>query len=64
MPPGRGFLVAAGLTDCLLFLEDFSFIADDLRRWQASRRHHAGGAGLTVTAVGRTSTPGLVVPAV
>jgi nicotinate phosphoribosyltransferase len=30
LPPGRGFLVAAGLEDCLAFLEDFSFTADDL----------------------------------
>ena len=25
LPSGRGFLVAAGLADCLRFLEDFSF---------------------------------------
>jgi Nicotinate phosphoribosyltransferase (NAPRTase) N-terminal domain len=25
LPPGRGFLVAAGLADCLRFLADFSF---------------------------------------
>jgi len=31
LPPGRGFLVAAGLADCLRFLEDFSFTEDDLR---------------------------------
>jgi nicotinate phosphoribosyltransferase len=30
LPPGRGFLVAAGLADCLQFLEDFSFTPDDL----------------------------------
>ncbi|HYB13900.1 MAG TPA: nicotinate phosphoribosyltransferase, partial [Streptosporangiaceae bacterium] len=30
LPPGRGFLVAAGLADCLRFLEDFSFTEDDL----------------------------------
>ena len=29
-PPGRGFLVAAGLADCLRFLQDFSFTEDDL----------------------------------
>jgi nicotinate phosphoribosyltransferase len=30
LPPGRGFLVAAGLADCLQFLEDFSFTEEDL----------------------------------
>jgi len=30
LPPGRGFLVAAGLEDCLRFLEDFSFTEQDL----------------------------------
>jgi nicotinate phosphoribosyltransferase len=30
LPPGRGFLVAAGLEDCLQFLADFSFTEDDL----------------------------------
>jgi hypothetical protein len=30
LPPGRGFLIAAGLADCLQFLEDFSFTPDDL----------------------------------
>jgi nicotinate phosphoribosyltransferase len=30
LPPGRGFLVAAGLEDCLAFLDDFSFTAEDL----------------------------------
>jgi nicotinate phosphoribosyltransferase len=30
LPPGRGFLVAAGLADCLQFLEDFSLTPDDL----------------------------------
>ena len=30
LPPGRGFLVAAGLADCLQFLQDFSFTPDDL----------------------------------
>ncbi len=30
LPPGRGFLVAAGLADCLQFLEDFSFTPEDL----------------------------------
>jgi len=30
LPPGRGFLVAAGLADCLQFLEEFSFTEEDL----------------------------------
>ena len=30
LPPGRGFAVAAGLEDCLAFLEGFSFTAEDL----------------------------------
>jgi nicotinate phosphoribosyltransferase len=30
LPPGRGFLVAAGLEDCLCFLADFAFTTEDL----------------------------------
>ncbi|MFI6603692.1 nicotinate phosphoribosyltransferase [Nonomuraea sp. NPDC050536] len=30
LPPTRGFLVAAGLADCLAFLEDFRFTAEEL----------------------------------
>jgi nicotinate phosphoribosyltransferase len=30
LPPGRGFLVAAGLEPCLAFLEDFRFEEDEL----------------------------------
>jgi len=30
LPPDRGFLIAAGLEDCLAFLEDFSFTGDEL----------------------------------
>jgi nicotinate phosphoribosyltransferase len=30
LPPDRGFLVAAGLEDCLAFLEGFSFTPEDL----------------------------------
>jgi nicotinate phosphoribosyltransferase len=30
LPPDRGFLVAAGLEDCLAFLEGFGFAADEL----------------------------------
>jgi nicotinate phosphoribosyltransferase len=36
LPPGRGFLVAAGLEDCLAFLESFAFADEDLA-WL--RRH-------------------------
>jgi nicotinate phosphoribosyltransferase len=35
LPPDRGFLVAAGLEDCLSFLESFRFTSDDLA-WLAS----------------------------
>jgi nicotinate phosphoribosyltransferase len=31
LPPDRGFLVAAGLEDCLAYLENFRFEEDDLR---------------------------------
>lgn len=37
LPTDRGFLVAAGLQDCLEFLENFSFTADDL---DYLRQHH------------------------
>jgi nicotinate phosphoribosyltransferase len=30
LPPDRGFLVAAGIEDCLAFLEGFAFGRDDL----------------------------------
>ena len=30
LPPERGYLVAAGLADCLTFLESFCFAADEL----------------------------------
>jgi nicotinate phosphoribosyltransferase len=30
LPPHRGFLIAAGLEDCLAFLESFSFTGDEL----------------------------------
>jgi len=36
-PPGRGFLVAAGLADCLRFLEDCSFTEDDLGYLRAAQ---------------------------
>jgi nicotinate phosphoribosyltransferase len=34
LPPGRGFLVAAGLESCLSYLESFAFTAEDLN-WLA-----------------------------
>ena len=37
LPPGRGFLVAAGLADCLQFLEDFSFTPDELSYLRQAR---------------------------
>lgn len=36
LPPSRGFLVAAGLADCLEFLEGFGFSADDLNWLEAN----------------------------
>lgn len=30
LPPGRGYLVTAGLADCLSFIESFGFTADEL----------------------------------
>src|SRR5215217_1972015 len=36
LPPDRGFLVAAGLADCLEFLARFGFSADDLRWLEAN----------------------------
>ncbi len=37
LPRDRGFLVAAGLADCLRFLEDFSFTPDDLSYLRRTR---------------------------
>ncbi len=37
LPPGRGFLVAAGLADCLAFLGDFSFTPEDLSYLRQAR---------------------------
>ncbi len=37
LPSDRGFLVAAGLEDCLSFLEAFSFTGDDLA-WLAENQ--------------------------
>src|SRR5437016_7227674 len=38
LPKHRGFLVAAGLQDCLDFLEEFSFDEDDLRYLGTDRK--------------------------
>jgi nicotinate phosphoribosyltransferase len=46
LPPRRGFLVAAGLEDCLTYLESFRFVAEDLD-WLAG----AGFDGATVDAL-------------
>jgi len=43
LPPGRGFLVAAGLEDCLAYLESFRFEPDELE-W-------LGGAGFDADTV-------------
>jgi nicotinic acid phosphoribosyltransferase len=38
LPPDRGFVIAAGLEDCLAFLADFSFTSDDLAWLPATAR--------------------------
>jgi len=43
LPADRGFLVAAGLEDCLQFLEDFSFTPQDLDYLR--RTQHPGSTG-------------------
>jgi nicotinate phosphoribosyltransferase len=48
LPPRRGFLVAAGLEDCLTYLESFRFVAEDLD-WLAQ----AGFDSATVDALAR-----------
>jgi nicotinate phosphoribosyltransferase len=48
LPPGRGFLIAAGLEDCLAFLEGYSFTADEL----AWLRDTAGFTGQDLEAFG------------
>ena len=49
LPPGRGFLVAAGLEDCLQFLEGFSFTGDDLEYLRRAQGYDED----TLTAFGR-----------
>ena len=39
LPASRGFLIAAGLDDCLTFLEDFSFTDDELGWLARSQRY-------------------------
>jgi len=41
LPPGRGFLIAAGLEDCLAFLETFAFTDADLA-WLAESQGFTG----------------------
>ncbi len=46
LPADRGFLVAAGLEDCLRFLEEFSFTGGDLDYLSAGcASARSGGAG-------------------
>jgi nicotinate phosphoribosyltransferase len=65
LPPGRGFLVAAGLADCLQFLEDFSFTADDLSYLRQTRGYREDTlrafAGLRFTGEVRAVPEGRVV---
>nr|WP_055502329.1 nicotinate phosphoribosyltransferase [Nonomuraea pusilla] len=42
LPPGRGFLVTAGLEDCLRFLEDFRFGPADLDHLRRSQGYDPG----------------------
>ena len=58
LPPGRGFLVAAGLADCLQFLEDFSFTADDLDYLRQSRGYRRGDPARRSRACGSPGTCG------
>lgn len=65
LPPGRGFLVAAGLADCLQFLEDFSFTPDDLGYLRQARGYGEDTlrafAGLRFTGEVRAVPEGRVV---
>jgi nicotinate phosphoribosyltransferase len=44
LPPGRNFMMAAGLEQALEFLEDLSFSPDELEWIESSRRFRAGFA--------------------
>jgi len=65
LPPGRGFLVAAGLADCLRFLEDFSFTPDELDYLRRARGYPEetlrAFAGLRFTGEVRAVPEGRVV---
>jgi nicotinate phosphoribosyltransferase len=65
LPPDRGFLVAAGLADCLQFLEDFSFTPDDLGYLRQARGYREETlralAGLRFTGDVRAVPEGRVV---
>ena len=64
LPPDRGFLVAAGLEDCLAYLENLSFTEEDLA-WLAgegfSERDMAAFAALRFTGDVRAVPEGTVV---
>ena len=65
LPPRRGFLVAAGLADCLQFLEDFSFTPEDLSYLRQARGYGEDTlrafAGLRFTGAVRAVPEGRVV---
>jgi len=65
LPPCRGFLVAAGLADCLQFLEDFSFTQEDLDHLRRARGYGEDTlrafAGLRFTGEVRAVPEGRVV---
>ena len=45
LPADRGFLVAAGLEDCLQFLEGFSLTAEDLGYLRQAQRYDETSCG-------------------
>lgn len=56
LPASRGFLIAAGLADCLAFLEAFSFTADELDYLRRTQDYDAA----TLAAFGRLRFTGEV----
>jgi nicotinic acid phosphoribosyltransferase len=54
LPPDRGFLVAAGLADCLQFLERFGFSTDELDWLEAN----LGLDPVTLEAFAERASPG------
>jgi nicotinate phosphoribosyltransferase len=65
LPPHRGFLVAAGLEDCLAFVESFAFADEDLA-WLRRHGFEAGDvealAGLRFTGDVHAVPEGRIVP--